>query len=345
MIKQMETSEFMVEVSNLTKIYPGNIKAVDDITFQVRPGEFFGFLGPNGAGKTTTMKILGTLVRKTSGVAKVLGVDVEEDPNFVRGSIGFALQEISLDQLATGRETLILMGALYHMEPTYAKARANELSELFGLADAGNRKVGSYSGGMKRRLDLASVLMHKPRLLFLDEPTEGLDPQSRKVIWEYLANLNRDGVTIFLTTHYMEEADQLCSRLAIIDQGKIVAQDSPLDLKKGLGADVVNLKFGEKTGKMQIGDAGRILASVEDVREVKIADNTLSVYVVGASSKIPELFDVLGRHGIKVESISVSGPTLNDVFIKYTGHQIREEEARSSVDPMIAMWMRGGTRR
>lgn len=268
-------SEMMIEVENLTKVYRGGVRAVDNISFAVAKGEFFGFLGPNGAGKTTTMKILGTLVAKTSGVAKVLGVDVSSDGDFVRSSIGFALQEISLDQLATGRETLVLFGVLYHLSLKEARRRADEFLALFGLADAANRRVGAYSGGMRRRLDLASVLMHRPKLLFLDEPTEGLDPQSRKVIWEYLANLNKQGVTIFLTTHYMEEADNLCSRLAIIDQGKIVAEGRAGDLKQELGVQ-----------------------------------------------------------------------TLNDVFLKYTGHHIRDEEARENgVDPMWRMWLRGSSRR
>lgn len=239
----------MVEVENLVKVYPGGVRAVDNISFKVREGEFFGFLGPNGAGKTTTMKILGTLVGKTSGGARVLGVDVEKNPDFVRSSIGFALQEISLDQLATGRETLVLMGVLYHMKSKEARERADELLELFGFGEAANRRVGSYSGGMRRRLDLASVLMHKPKLLFLDEPTEGLDPQSRRVIWEYLENLNRRRTTIFLTTHYMEEADKLCSRIAIIDQGKIVAQDSPDNLKRAMSVSSLNEVFLKITGR------------------------------------------------------------------------------------------------
>lgn len=336
-------ADLMVEVEDLSKIYPGNVKAVDGISFNVEQGEFFGFLGPNGAGKTTTMKILGTLVTPTSGTAKVLGVNVIEDPNFVRSSIGFALQEISLDQLATGRETLILSGVLYHMDPKVAERRADELLKLFGLFEARNRKVGAYSGGMKRRLDLASVLMHKPKLLFLDEPTEGLDPQSRKVIREYLTNLNKNGVTIFLTTHYMEEADQLCSRLAIIDSGKIVAQETPTNLKKSVGSDVVDLTLKQETDQ---GEAVRaILTDMADVSEVKMKDDGLLVYVKDAAGKIPELFEVLGRQGTQVESITVSVPTLSDVFLKYTGHHIREEETRSGVDPMMRMWMRGGSKR
>lgn len=341
----LQDQELMVEVKDLVKIYQGNVKAVDGISFSVSRGEFFGFLGPNGAGKTTTMKILGTLAKKTKGVAKVLGVDVDRDPNFVRSSIGFALQEISLDHLATGRETLVLQGVLYHLSLKEAKMRADELLELFGLADAAHRRVGAYSGGMRRRLDLASALVHKPKLLFLDEPTEGLDPQSRGVIWQYLQNLNREGVTIFLTTHYMEEADRLCNRLAIIDMGKIVVADSPENLKKSVGADTVSLKY-DKT-KTTIGPeaVSDILGKVGAV-DVKTGDSEILVFIPGAAAKIPELLEMLSKKGLKVESIAVSEPSLNDVFLKYTGHQIRDEDAKSSsIDPMMQMWIRGGTKR
>lgn len=338
-----QTSDFMVEVKNLTKVYPGNVQAVDDISFEVRRGEFFGLLGPNGAGKTTAMKILGTLVRKTSGTARVLGVDVEANPNMVRSSIGFALQEISLDQLATGRETLVLSGLLYHMAEEAAQARAKELLELFGLVDAANRKVAAYSGGMRRRLDLASVLMHEPKLLFLDEPTEGLDPASRKAIWEYLEKLNAGGVTIFLTTHYMEEADWLCDRLAIIDHGKIVVQDTPEALKRSLGADIVNLKLSQIDGKSSFATS-EILRRISGVTEVQTSGDQLLVFVKDAASKVPELFEVLSESSVKVESVTVAGPTLNDVFLKYTGRQIRDEEVKAGVDPMMQMWVRGRAR-
>ena len=216
-----------VLVENLVKVYSGDIRAVDGIDFSVAAGEFFGFLGPNGAGKTTTMKVLSTLLKKTSGRVVVAGHDIDRDAKAVRRSIGFAMQEVGLDDLATGRDFLRLQCVLYGLSNGEAHERAGELLDLVGLASVAKRRVGTYSGGMRRRIDLIAAMMHRPKLLFLDEPTTGLDPQSRIAIWDHLKQLNEQGVTIFLTTQMMDEADRLCRRLAIIDKGKIVAEGSP----------------------------------------------------------------------------------------------------------------------
>ncbi len=221
----------MVVVDNLVKVYPGGTRALSGISFSVTKGEFVGFLGPNGAGKSTTMKILSTLLKKTSGEVAVDGHNVDTEPHKVRKSIGFAMQEVGLDDLATGWDFLVLQGLLYGLTRSQSKLRAAELLELVGLADVAKRKVGTYSGGMRRRIDMVAALMHSPPILFLDEPTTGLDPQSRLAIWEHLVELNNQGVTIFLTTQMMEEADRLCQRIAIIDRGNIVAEGSPQSLK------------------------------------------------------------------------------------------------------------------
>ncbi len=238
-----------VLVENLVKVYSGDVRAVDGIDFSVAAGEFFGFLGPNGAGKTTTMKILSTLLKKTSGRVVVAGHDVDHDAKAVRRSIGFAMQEVGLDDLATGQDFLRLQGVLYGLSNRESQDCAGELLELVGLASVAKRKVGTYSGGMRRRIDLVAAMMHKPNLLFLDEPTTGLDPQSRIAIWDHLKQLNEQGVTIFLTTQLMDEADRLCKRLAIIDKGTIVAEGSPHSLKATIGGDVVQLTIDSPDGE------------------------------------------------------------------------------------------------
>src|SRR5918996_2327946 len=217
----------VIEVGDLVKVYPGGTRAVDGVSFAVGPGELFGFLGPNGAGKTTTIRILATLLRLTSGSARVAGYDVVSQPAEVRRRLGLAMQTPTLDAFSTGRETLELAGHLHRMPGDEIKGRADELLELMGLSAVAKKITGTYSGGMKRRLDLASALMHRPQVLILDEPTEGLDPQSRTALWEELERINQAGTTMMLTTHYMEEADRLCTRLAIIDNGKIMIEGAP----------------------------------------------------------------------------------------------------------------------
>ena len=222
----------IIEVTNLTKIYNGKVKAVDNVSFAVKEGEFFGFLGPNGAGKTTTINMLANLVKKTAGSAKIDGFEVARQSDEVYKRIGFAMQEVGLDETATAREMMQLHGRLYHMPPSEIKAQMHKLLKLMELERVADKYVSAYSGGMKRRFDLALSLLHKPKILFLDEPTTGLDPHARRMIWNHLKQLNKEGMTIFLTTHFMDEAEELCRRIAIMDKGKIVAEGSASSLAK-----------------------------------------------------------------------------------------------------------------
>ena len=251
-MRQTETqTQAIIDVRDLVKVYPGRgpgtqepVRAVDGVTFSVAGGEFFGFLGPNGAGKSTSIKIITTLLAKTSGVVTLCGRDIEREAEAVRRLIGYAGQSIGVDGELTGRENLTLVGHLYHLPAALVKERVAELLAVLQLEEAADRPAYTYSGGMRRRLDLGSGLIHRPRVLFLDEPTTGLDPQTRNAVWEYLRKLHsEEAMTIFLTTQYMEEADQLCQRLAIIDRGKIVAEGSPTALKAEIGADVVTIRI------------------------------------------------------------------------------------------------------
>src|SRR6059036_3623493 len=237
----------IIDVSQLAKTYGDGTKAVKGISFKVDEGEFFGFLGPNGAGKSTTIKILTTLLRKTSGLANVAGHDIEHDAQKVRKLIGVQMQDTVIDEDLTGRENLILQGHLHQMHGEELKERVNTLLKIVDLGDAADKRSAYYSGGMKKRLDLASTLVHRPKILFLDEPTTGLDPQSRATVWSYLKELNQTGMTIFITTQYLEEVDRLCRRLAILDHGEIVAQGSPSELKQEIEADSISLGFENST--------------------------------------------------------------------------------------------------
>ena len=324
-----------ISVTNLVKRY-GDFTAVDDISFEVDEGDFFGFLGPNGAGKTTTMRILATLLKKTSGTVLVAGQDVNRNPDGVRHAIGFAMQDISLDNLASGWENLQLLGVLYGLSPSGAKKRAGELLDIVGLSKVASQYVNNYSGGMRRRLDLAGALMHSPKILFLDEPTQGLDPQARRTIWEYLRKLNADGSTVFLTTHYMDEADELCRELAFIDKGKIVKQGSPAALKTELGGDVVHLKFGEGA---DIEAAQRIVTeSAGPEATVTVTDGDIQFAARGADTLIPSLIGSLNAKGMPVKSLTLHQPSLEDVFVKLVGRSIQDEDTSGLVkgrDPFV----------
>ncbi len=319
-----------VQVEQLVKVYPKDVKAVNGIDFAVAGGEFFGLLGPNGAGKSTTMKIMATLLRKTSGRVTVAGLDVDRDQMAIRRAMGFAMQEVGLDDLAKGRDFLVTQGLLYSLPRGASAARAEELLELVGLTDSAGRKVGTYSGGMRRRLDLASALMHSPSLLFLDEPTTGLDPQSRHAIWGHLEQLNRNGTTIILTTQIMEEADRLCQRVAIIDRGLIVAQGTPKSLKAEVGGDVVTLSFGiGPSANGRVADQAKSLLSGRDyilgMAATSGDSDQLSVTVRNGGEVVPDLMRYLGDNGIAISNLSVASPTLDDVFLKHTGHKIRAD--------------------
>jgi daunorubicin resistance ABC transporter ATP-binding subunit len=324
-----------LEVEHLVKVYPGGTRAVDDVTFQVGAGEFFGFLGPNGAGKTTTIRILATLQRATSGRARVDGIDVASEPGTVRARIGFAMQTVAIDPLATGRESLELIGRLYRVPEAELRRRVDELLELMGLTEVGSRKTGTYSGGMRRRLDLASALVHRPAVLFLDEPTEGLDPQSRSALWDELRRIRAGGTTMFLTTHYMEEADALCDRIAIIDRGRIVISGTPAELKRSIGADTVELRLVSEAGDGLVEAQDQVTRRLEGLAELRSLERTevgVRLAVVEASSAIPELFRRLEGDGVMIRALAMSKPTLADVFLRYTGREIRSEAADQPID-------------
>jgi ABC-2 type transport system ATP-binding protein len=330
----------IIEVENLVKVYPGGTRAVDGISFNVKPGELLGFLGPNGAGKTTTIRILATLLAATSGTARVAGFDVATQAADVRRRLGLAMQTPTLDAFATGRENIELIGRMHRVGRAELKRRTDELLELMGLTDVARKLAGTYSGGMRRRLDLACALVHRPQVLILDEPTEGLDPQSRIALWEELERISRDGTTMLLTTHYMEEADRLCNRVAIIDNGRIVVDGTPADLKAGIGADTVTLQL-EASGSEDMArlheEVRDLLAGFESLESVAPEPFGVRLAIRDASRAIPELMRRLDRngHGVHVIGLAVGQPSLDDVFVKYTGRRIRTEAADQ---PLILGW-------
>ncbi len=318
----------LVEVTDLVKVYPGDVRALAGVSFVVTEGEVFGFLGPNGAGKTTAIRIIVTLLKPTSGTALVDGIDVVKRPHDVRNRVGYAAQFIGLDNDLTGRENLILQGRLHGVAARTAERRADDLLGVFQLEDAAGRRAGTYSGGMRRRLDLAQALAHRPRLLFLDEPTTGLDPQNRRALWAYLRRLNDDGITIFLTTQNMEEADELTHRLAIIDQGSIVVEGSPEGLKKELGGDAITVTLPRDLDQDGQVRAREILAGLPGAGEIKAYDRSLAVYVPDAASRIAEVVRGLDGAGIPAERLELAQPSLDDVFLHHTGGRLRVEEVK-----------------
>jgi ABC-2 type transport system ATP-binding protein len=319
-----------VEVEGLVRRF-GEFTAVDDVSFTVEPGELFGFLGPNGAGKTTTISILCTLLRPTAGAARVAGHDVEREPAAVRSSIGLVFQELTLDDYLTGAENLRFHAVLYGCPAREVRARAAPLLEMVGLTDRADQQVRFYSGGMKRRLEIARGLLHAPRVLFLDEPTIGLDPQTRVHIWEYVDSLRgREKTTMFLTTHYMDEAER-CDRIAIIDHGRIVAIDTPDALKASVGADTVTVSTNDDVA------ARAQIASGLGV-EGEVTDEGLRLRVPDGEAFVPRLFDHLDPG---VRSVNVRRPTLDDVFLEYTGHEIRDSEAGAADQFRMNAMVRG----
>jgi ABC-2 type transport system ATP-binding protein len=308
----------VIEARALKKTFRGGIEAVRGIDLTVSEGEIFGFLGPNGAGKTTTVRMLCTLLPPTGGSARVAGVDVVADPAEVRRQIGVALQEIGLDPVQTGRELLELQCGLYGIKGASGRARTEELLELVGLTDAADRRIKTYSGGMKRRLDLASALVHSPRALFLDEPTTGLDPASRLTVWDEVRRINEAGTTVFLTTQYLEEADQLCSRLAIIDAGVIVSEGTPERLKADIGRDVVSVALDGADAGATKGAIGELPGLERVVAEA----DALALYVDDGAASIAEIVRRLDRVDITVGAIAVARPSLDDVFLEATGRRL-----------------------
>ncbi|MBM4444691.1 MAG: ATP-binding cassette domain-containing protein [Chloroflexi bacterium] len=320
----------VIGTRGLTKIYNGEVRAVDGIDFEVEAGEIFAFLGPNGAGKTTTIKMLNTLILPTSGSATVAGFDVVKHPAEVRRRVGYAAQDVGVDERATGRENLTLYGHFYRLDNRRIRERVKELFELVGLNGYEDKMVSSYSGGMRKRLDLAMGLIHQPQVIFLDEPTTGLDPQTRVHLWDYINKLAKTmGVAVFLTTHYMEEADRLADRIAIIDLGKIRTIGTSDALKKSIGGDVVTLTPpAEKDEERQdfVKRAEAALSGKPFVTETKPSDGQLAVYVKDGAAAIPGIMQIMGSQGIEVKTIAMSRPSLDDVFLKYTGRTIRAQE-------------------
>lgn len=313
----------VIETDGLTKVF-GDLVAVDHASISVEKGELFGLLGPNGAGKTTLISMLSTTLPPTSGVARVYGFDVLREPSSVRASIGVVFQEHSLDDRLTARENLDLHGRLYGMEKALRRKRMDEVLELVELSDRANDLVKTYSGGMMRRLEIARGLMHHPKVLFLDEPTLGLDPQTRVHIWDYIKKLNEEGATMILTTHYMDEADHLCDRIAIIDHGNIVALDTPENLKAKIRGDIISLEVGDGH---QMEPLKQSMIKEDFVRDVSLRNNTLRLTVQNGERSIPPILSIAAQSGIKIQSVSLRKPTLDDVFIHHTGRAIREESA------------------
>jgi ABC-2 type transport system ATP-binding protein len=313
-----------IEARGLEREFSGGIKAVDGVDLEVADGEIFAFLGPNGAGKTTTVRMLTTLLRPTGGSATVAGYDVVSEAGRVREVIGVALQEAALDPLMTGRELIRLQATLHGLPREEGKRRADRLLERVGLSRAADRRVGTYSGGMRRRLDLASALVHEPRVLFLDEPTTGLDPQSRKAIWEEVDKLNREGTTVFLTTQYLEEADQLADRVGIIDHGKLVAGGTPQALKAEVGHP-----------HLEVGLADGVAAHADEVcarfgKPLPAKDGKVLVELERGAGQVAEIVRALDEAGIAVESLELVQPTLDDVFLAKTGYHLEGEEAAAA---------------
>ena len=313
-------SSYTIETKGLVREF-GNSRAVDDVNLFVKPGEIYGFLGPNGAGKSTVVRMLTTLLLPSSGTANVAGFDVVKSPTEVRLRIGAALQEAALDNKQTGRELLDLQGRLYGLNGSITKKRIDELLELVDIGSSVDRLIETYSGGMKRRLDLAAALIHNPAILFLDEPTTGLDPISRSKVWEEIRRINHEiGMTIFLTTQYLDEADQLAHRVGIINHGKIVAEDKPDILKKSVGSDVILV-----TLKDRIDTAVELFSKLPLVKSVESHGDNLTVSVNNGAQAIGPIAIALNESRIPIDEITLRTPTLDDVFLHFTGLRLAEE--------------------
>ncbi len=326
-----------ITVKNLTKKFDDLI-AVNDISFTVKEGEIFGLLGPNGAGKTTIIKMLATMLKKTSGVARVLDWDVGKNPDEVRRSIGIVFQDPSLDDQLTGKENLDFHARMYGVRKKIRKERIEQVLNLVDLFGKKDILVNNYSGGMRRRLEIARGLMHYPRVLFLDEPTLGLDTQTRRAIWEHIIKLNHEEkITVILTTHYMDEADFLCNRVAIIDEGKILVVESPENLKNMMGEDIISIGVSD-------GEAfSKKLSSLNWIQGVSHGDGIINLSVKRGEEKIPLLINFAQKENLAVQFVSLHKPTLEDVFIDFTGRNIREENG--STKTLIRDMIRARTRK
>jgi ABC-2 type transport system ATP-binding protein len=335
----MESHGFCMSIIKAEKLVKKfkELTAVDGISFEIEDGEIFGLLGPNGAGKTTTISMLSTMLRPTSGTATVNGFDVIKQEDDVRKSIGIVFQDQSLDEELTACENMDFHGRLYRIEKKERQERIERLLKLVGLYDRKDGLVKTFSGGMRRRLEIARGLLHEPKVLFLDEPTLGLDPQTRNHLWEYITKLNHEkGITIILTTHYMEEADRLCGRVAIIDQGKIMAMDTPAKLKERIGGDFITI---------QAAGSEKLYSKVHRLPFVKHAthhEGTVKINVNNAEKHIAAITGIASKSGIAIDSISIHKPNLEDVFLHFTGKSIREETADVKDQMRLRRRMFGG---
>ncbi len=317
-------SNYCIKSINLTKIYPGGIKAVNGVSFKVDYGEIYGFLGPNGAGKTTTLGMLITVIKPTSGDAYIAGYNIHRDASKIREKIGVMFQDPTIDRDLTGWENLYVHGLAYGINRNTLIKRIDELLEFVGLSEFANTQVRRYSGGMIRRLEIARALLHKPEVLFLDEPTLGLDPQSRAKMWDVIRDLNKEGVTIFLTTHYLEEADRLCDRIAIIDYGRIVCEGKPSELKNMIGGDVIYVKISKSDS-----NTNEFINTLSRIGKVKLIGDQVSIVVKNAPKTLPKIFELAEEYSIRISEIRYTQPSLDDVFLYVTGRRLRDTEVSS----------------
>ncbi|MPZ29047.1 MAG: ATP-binding cassette domain-containing protein [Micromonosporaceae bacterium] len=321
---------YAVEAHELVKTYPKGVRALTGLSLRVQPGEIFGLLGPNGAGKTTAVKILTTLAHPDSGTATVAGQDALRHPGRVRRLIGTVSQRSSADPVATGRDNLVLQGRLYGLRGAELRQRVTELLDRFDLTDAAGRRTRSYSGGMQRRLEVALGLVHRPQVLFLDEPTTGLDPEARAAMWDEIARLaGEEGLTILLTTHYLEEADRLADRLAIVDKGRVVAAGTPDQLKGELHGDAVHIELRTTLDETAAGTARSALGRLPGVREVTLDGLRLSARADDGAAVVPGALAELTAAGVSVATVTAARPSLDDVYLRYAGRRFAEADADS----------------
>jgi ABC-2 type transport system ATP-binding protein len=320
-------SDSAIAAHGLRKTYPGDVRALDGLGFTVEAGTIFGLLGPNGAGKSTTVKILTTLSRPDEGDAWVAGIDVLRDSASVRRRIGVVGQRAGIDPQATGLENLVLQGEIHRLPRRELSSRVADLLDRFGLAEAAGRLARTYSGGMQRRLDIAMALIHRPQVLFLDEATTGLDPELRAAMWEEISRLVGDGLTILLTTHYLEEADRLASRLAIVDRGRIVAEGSPEQLKAELRGDGIQIELATLEAN---GRAAAVLSRVEGVHEIILDGRALRARADSGPTRVPTVLAALDAAGVHVSTVSVTRPSLDDVYLRHAGRSLSDAGVEAS---------------
>ena len=329
--KPLDRAAPAIEVRDLVKVYGGKVRALDGLSFTVEAGTVFALLGPNGAGKSTTIKILNTLSSSDSGSARVAGFDVLKEPGRVRRAIGCVAQKSGIDLEATGRENLTLQGRIYGLRGQELKDRVGELLKRFRLAEAADSVARTYSGGMQRKLDIAMGLVHSPRVLFLDEPTTGLDPEARAGLWEDISRLaNEDGITVLLTTHYMEEADQLARRVAIIDRGKLVVEGAPDQLKGELLGDAIHIEFASAEAESRVREA---IERLDGLSEIVVDGHSMHARAAQGATAVPGTLAALESKGLKVASVKVARPSLDDVYLHYTGRTFSEADEGARTGP------------